>query len=130
MKIRQSCFHIARGEKDNQETSSVEETGRGIPAISVSLSPIVRLAFYLRDYRGQKASNDTDHWYVEHAFLSGVLAIRRFTPCQSRGVLGLPGFHITMSVVRMLRPVLLHTMWKRSSFLFMQMIHITNRLSC
>ena len=108
----------------------MEEAGRGIPAISVSLSPIVRLAFYLCDYRGQKASNDTDHWYVEHAFVSGILAIRRFTSRQSQGVLRLPGFHITMSVVRMLRPVLLHTMWKRSNFLSMQMTHITNSRSC
>jgi hypothetical protein len=108
----------------------VEEAGRGIPAISVSLSPIVRLAFYLCDYRGQKASNDTDHWYVEQAFVSGILAIRCFTSRQSQGVLRLPGFHITMSVVRMLRPVLLHTMWKRSNFLFIQMIHITNSRSC
>jgi hypothetical protein len=103
----------------------VEETRRGIPAISVSLSPIVRLVFYLCDYRGQKASNDADHRYGEHASVSGVSPIPRFTSCPSRGVLWLPGFYITMSVVRMLRPVVLHTLWKRSSFRLMQMIHIT-----
>jgi hypothetical protein len=50
-------------------------------------------------YRGQKASNDTDHSYVEHAFVFRILAIRCFTSFKSRGVLRLPGFHITMSVV-------------------------------
>jgi hypothetical protein len=56
--------------------------------------------------------------------LIAILAIWHFISFKSRGVLRLLGFHIRMSLVRMLKPVLLHAMWERPSFLFMQMIHI------
>ena len=67
----------------------------------------------------QTTGTSSTHLYLEYQ------QSRVLHHAKSRGVLWLPGFHITMSVVRMLRPAVLHTMWERSSFLLMQKIHIT-----
>jgi hypothetical protein len=56
----------AKGKKEKQKTSTMEEAGNRSP-ISVSLSHIVHLTLFLCVYRGQKASNDRNGWNVENA---------------------------------------------------------------